>query len=39
MKKFPNLRYIHKEQRFNPGEGRNIGAQAARGELLIFYRC
>ncbi|MFH0974673.1 MAG: glycosyltransferase [Spirochaetota bacterium] len=33
---FANLRYVHKQERFNPGEGRNIGAYEARGELLIF---
>jgi GT2 family glycosyltransferase len=33
---FANLRYIHKQERFNPGEGRNIGGKEARGELLIF---
>lgn len=28
---------FHKEsKRFNPGEGRNIGARIARGELLVF---
>lgn len=33
---FPQVRYEHRSQRFNPGEGRNIGAQLAQGELLIF---
>lgn len=33
---FPHVRYEHRSQRFNPGEGRNIGAQLAKGELLIF---
>lgn len=33
---FPKARYEHKAQRFNPGEGRNIGAQLAKGELLVF---
>jgi len=36
QKSFTNLRYIYKKQRFNPGEGRNIGAGEACGELLIF---
>ncbi|PKL39695.1 MAG: glycosyl transferase family 2 [Spirochaetae bacterium HGW-Spirochaetae-1] len=30
------LRYIYKKERFNPGEGRNIGAREAWGSLLIF---
>lgn len=29
-------RCIRRATRFNPGEGRNIGAQAASGELLVF---
>jgi glycosyltransferase involved in cell wall biosynthesis len=29
-------RCIRHPQRFNPGEGRNIGARDARGELLVF---
>jgi glycosyltransferase involved in cell wall biosynthesis len=33
---FANLRYVHKQARFNPGEGRNIGAHEARGDLLVF---
>ncbi len=33
---FPQVRYEHRTRRFNPGEGRNIGAQLAQGELLIF---
>lgn len=33
---FTNLRYVHKQERFNPGEGRNIGAHDARGDLLVF---
>src|SRR5690606_12209992 len=34
--RFPRVRYEHVEQHFNPGEGRNIGAQLAQGELLMF---
>lgn len=34
--RFSKVRYEHRAQRFNPGEGRNIGAQLAQGELLIF---
>lgn len=33
---FPKVRYQHQARRFNPGEGRNIGAQLAQGELLMF---
>ena len=33
---FPKVHYEHRTQRFNPGEGRNIGAQLARGQLLVF---
>jgi GT2 family glycosyltransferase len=33
---FANLRFIHRLKRFNPGEGRNIGAHEAQGELLVF---
>lgn len=33
---FPKVRFEHRAQRFNPGEGRNIGAQLAQGQLLIF---
>jgi glycosyltransferase involved in cell wall biosynthesis len=29
-------RVIRERQRFNPGEGRNIGARAAQGQLLVF---
>jgi glycosyltransferase involved in cell wall biosynthesis len=29
-------RVIRVSQRFNPGEGRNIGARAAEGQLLVF---
>ncbi len=35
-KTFANLRYIQKIERFNPGEGRNIGANETRGKLLVF---
>lgn len=34
--RFTQVKYHHRAQRFNPGEGRNIGAQLAQGELLIF---
>lgn len=34
--RFPKVRYAHRQQRFNPGEGRNIGARLAQGELLMF---
>lgn len=27
---------VRREQRFNPGEGRNMGAEVAQGELLMF---
>ncbi len=30
------VQYLYKDKRFNPGEGRNIGAYRAKGELLIF---
>ena len=30
------IHYIHREKRFNPGEGRNIGANYAQGDLLVF---
>ena len=29
-------KYHHEEERFNPGKGRNIGANIAQGELLVF---
>jgi glycosyltransferase involved in cell wall biosynthesis len=29
-------RVVRQGQRFNPGEGRNIGARAATGQLLVF---
>ncbi len=34
--RFSKVIYEHRSQRFNPGEGRNIGARMARGELLVF---
>lgn len=34
--RFPQVRYAHRQTRFNPGEGRNIGARLAQGDLLIF---
>lgn len=33
---FPFVRFIHQSERFNPGIGRNLGAEVARGELLLF---
>ena len=33
---FANIRYIYRQERFNPGEGRNIGAHESKGELLVF---
>lgn len=33
---FPQVRFHHETQRFNPGRGRNIGASLATGQLLIF---
>jgi len=36
VQQYPLARYQHRSQRFNPGEGRNIGAQLAQGELLVF---
>lgn len=35
-KRFERVNYIHASERFNPGEGRNIGSHQARGQLLIF---
>lgn len=32
----PAVRYHHVEERFNPGIGRNLGAEIATGELLVF---
>ncbi len=34
--KHPNTRCVRVEKRFNPGIGRNIGANTAAGELLLF---
>lgn len=36
VQQYPKARYEHRTQRFNPGEGRNIGAGLANGELLVF---
>lgn len=36
VQQYPQARYEHRSERFNPGEGRNIGAQLAQGELLVF---
>lgn len=33
---FPQVRFQHENQRFNPGIGRNIGARLAQGRLLVF---
>lgn len=30
------VRVLRRTQRFNPGEGRNIGARQAQGQLLVF---
>jgi len=35
-RRFSDVRLIRETQRFNPGEGRNIGAKAASGQLLVF---
>src|SRR5690606_4858127 len=34
--RYQRVRYHHQAVRFNPGEGRNIGAGMAQGQLLIF---
>lgn len=34
--RFARVKYHHRTERFNPGEGRNIGSKLAQGELLIF---
>lgn len=34
--RFPTVRVLREAERFNPGEGRNIGARAATGRLLVF---
>lgn len=36
VQQYPKARYEHRSERFNPGEGRNIGARLAGGELLVF---
>lgn len=36
VSQFSHAQYHHKEKRFNPGEGRNIGAQIATGALVVF---
>jgi len=33
---FPFVRFEHRPERFDPGEGRNLGAALARGRLLVF---
>lgn len=33
---FPGVTILREAKRFNPGEGRNIGARAAQGDLLVF---
>lgn len=35
-KDFSNVRFHKESKRFNPGEGRNIGAKLAQGELIVF---
>lgn len=35
-KKFNFVNFVKKQERFNPGEGRNIGAGLSSGEYLIF---
>lgn len=34
--RYSQVRYEHRADRFNPGEGRNIGARLAQGQLLMF---
>jgi Predicted glycosyltransferases len=34
--RYSKVKFHHQDQRFNPGEGRNIGARLAQGDLLIF---
>jgi glycosyltransferase involved in cell wall biosynthesis len=34
--RFPSVTLLREARRFNPGEGRNIGARAAQGDLLVF---
>ena len=36
VRNFPGAIFIKESKRFNAGTGRNIGAKAARGELLLF---
>ncbi len=36
VSQFPSIRFHHVSERFNPGIGRNIGAEIAAGKLLIF---
>src|SRR5690606_5291172 len=33
---YERVQYHHRSVRFNPGEGRNIGAGLAQGQLLVF---
>lgn len=33
---FSKVQFVKREKRFNPGEGRNIGAEQAKGKLLVF---
>lgn len=35
-KQYPNIRFVRRAERFNPGVGRNIGADLAQGQLLVF---
>lgn len=34
--RYTQVRYIKQTERFNPGEGRNIGVRTAEGKLLMF---
>lgn len=34
--RYQRVHYHHRATRFNPGEGRNIGAGIAQGQLLVF---
>ncbi|WED20616.1 glycosyltransferase [Vibrio sp. JC009] len=34
--RYPFVTFIKSEQRFDPGQGRNIGAKASTGETLVF---
>lgn len=36
VERFRTVRFQHESERFNPGRGRNIGAELASGALLVF---